>query len=85
MIFLDFSVVDGGKSTTNGGSMTTQALLLSGVAVDTQGNIYVSEINYNRVMKISADGMITTIAGGASACIVVTRNYICIVILILFN
>ena len=34
-----------------------------GVAVDSSGNIYVSEVTGNRVRKITLDGTITTIAG----------------------
>jgi sugar lactone lactonase YvrE len=37
-----------------------------GVAVDAQGNLYVSDTNNHRVRRVSPDGVITTFAGGGT-------------------
>ena len=70
------SVVDGtittvaGPGSTNGalgdGGPATSATLGSprGITVDAVGNLYISDDGNNRVRKVSADGTITTVAGG---------------------
>jgi sugar lactone lactonase YvrE len=37
---------------------------LSGIVVDTSGNIYVAEENTSRILKVKPDGTVTTLAGG---------------------
>lgn len=37
-----------------------------GIAADSSGNLFVSDISNNRVRRIGADGIITTVAGGGS-------------------
>lgn len=52
---------DGGLATTaefNGAN---------GIAVDTSGNIYVTDFNNNRIRKINSAGIITTIAGNGTS------------------
>ena len=45
----------------------TSALLNrpSGVALDEEGNLYIADRNHNRIRKVNAEGVITTIAGMA--------------------
>ena len=47
----------------NGPALQAELSFPEGIAVDPDGNILISDTNNNRVRKISADGMITTIAG----------------------
>jgi hypothetical protein len=41
----------------------------TGVAVDAAGNVYIADVGYTRIRKVSAaTGVITTVAGGGSGC-----------------
>ncbi|MFK0289922.1 RICIN domain-containing protein [Streptomyces sp. NPDC090442] len=54
----------GGGFSGDGGPATAAKLNLPmGVAVDSTGNLYVSEYHNNRVRKITADGTISTVVG----------------------
>ena len=59
------SVVAGGGPSLGDGVPATQAGLLglSGIAIDTHGNLYIATGYKNRVRKVSTDGTITTVAG----------------------
>ena len=50
----------------DGGPATNAQLSAAGVVVDSDGNLYISDIESHRVRKVTADGMITTIAGDGS-------------------
>jgi trimeric autotransporter adhesin len=51
----------------DGGPATSTSLWEpSGVAVDASGNIFIADFGNNRVRKVSADGVITTVAGGGT-------------------
>ncbi|MCH8208804.1 MAG: SMP-30/gluconolactonase/LRE family protein [Nitrospinae bacterium] len=51
------------------GKPATQVILtlMDGIAVDPEGNIYISHRSKNRIRKIDQDGIITTIAGNGEA------------------
>lgn len=54
----------GGSYSGDGGPATRAGLgLTMGLAVDGSGNLYLGDIQSNRVRKVSANGIITTIAG----------------------
>ena len=50
------------------GGQATEAQLNKpyGVAVDSNGNIYIADYGNNRIRKVTADGIITTVAGNGS-------------------
>jgi hypothetical protein len=52
---------------TGDGGKATQAQINTphGLAVDTAHNLFIAEVNNRRVRKVSPDGMIQTVAGGA--------------------
>ena len=58
------SIAGGGADSGDGGPATSVSLARPlGVAVDTAGNLFITEANGNRVRKVSKSGAITTIAG----------------------
>ena len=52
-----------GYSGDNGSAVKAQLAAPSGVAVDASGNVYIADTNNARIRKVSASGIITTIAG----------------------
>jgi hypothetical protein len=54
-----------GNESTADGVPANYALLLSpwGVAVDSQGNLFITEHRTSRIRRVGADGLITTVAG----------------------
>lgn len=55
----------GGSGTADGAGAYARFNVLSGIAVDGSGNVYVGD--YGRVRKITQAGVVTTFAGGTSA------------------
>ena len=57
----------GGHSnyTGEGGPAVDARLAPRGLAADTEGNLYVADFNNVRLLRVSADGMISTVAGEA--------------------
>src|ERR1035438_719913 len=58
-------VSPGGASTEKGGGLATNALLHlpAGVAVDSNGNVYIADTGDNLIRKVTTDGLINSIAG----------------------
>lgn len=52
----------------NGPALNAEFDGLYGLAVDTAGDIYVTDSNNSRIRKIDQNGIITTVAGSAAAC-----------------
>ena len=63
------TIAGNGKAGFSGDGPATAETLgeSSGLAVDTSGNLYIAEYQYNRIRKVSLDGLMTTIAGGQGA------------------
>jgi len=63
------NVAGGGVAGFAGDDGPSNAALLShpyGLAVDVQGNLYIADLGNARVRKVSADGIIRTVAGGGT-------------------
>ena len=61
---------DGGQGGFAGdGGPATKALLANpaGIAVDKSGNLYIADRGNDRIRKVTADGIISTIAGGSTS------------------
>ena len=50
----------------DGGPATSAGICPSGVAVDTSGNLYIADKSNNRIRKVDAAGIITTVAGNGT-------------------
>jgi uncharacterized protein (TIGR03437 family) len=63
------TIAGGGTAFPGDGGPATNASLYApnGVAVDGQGNLFIADSNNNRVLKVSASGVITTLAGNGTA------------------
>ena len=60
------TVAGGGTSLGDGGPATSASLYNpNAVAVDSAGNLYIADSSNNRVRKVSTNGVIATVAGGA--------------------
>ncbi|MCU1330055.1 MAG: repeat containing protein [Bryobacterales bacterium] len=60
------TIAGGGAATAEGLPAASSKLNRpTGVAIDTVGNIYIAESRAGRVRRVSADGTITTVAGGS--------------------
>ena len=56
----------GGFSGDGGAAASAQLNAPRGLAIDSSGNLYVSDINNNRVRKITSAGIISTVAGSGA-------------------
>jgi mucin-19 len=61
---------NGGIGSTGDGGPATSATLVDpvGIAVDGTGALYIADSDAERIRKVTTDGVIHTIAGGAAAC-----------------
>jgi trimeric autotransporter adhesin len=50
----------------DGGPATSALIAPNAIAVDTAGNLYVSDYLHNRIRKVTTNGIITTVAGSGS-------------------
>jgi uncharacterized repeat protein (TIGR01451 family) len=57
-----------GQSGDGGPALSAQLNSPNGVAVDSLGNVYIADSNNERVVKVDASGVITTVAGSGSCC-----------------
>ena len=59
------TVAGGGKNDPgDGGPATSAQLAVQSIAVDSSGTLYIA--GYRRVRKVSADGIVTTVAGNGN-------------------
>ncbi|MGB5648181.1 MAG: IPT/TIG domain-containing protein [Muriicola sp.] len=57
----------GSNSSTNGPALSATFQQTSGVAIDSEGNVYVVEINNHSIRKISVSGEVSLYAGGTQS------------------
>src|SRR5262249_51073587 len=50
----------------DGGAATSAAIAPAGIAFDALGNLYIADVDNNRVRKLSSSGVIQTIAGNGT-------------------
>jgi trimeric autotransporter adhesin len=55
----------GGYAGDGGAAMAAELAYPAGVAVDSNGNLYIADTGNNRIRMVTPNGVITTIAGGA--------------------
>ena len=58
----------GGYSGDNGQAAAAQLSSPNGVALDAAGNLYIADMNNQRVRKVDTSGVITTVAGNGFCC-----------------
>ncbi len=56
-----------GASGDGGPAIAAQLASPGGVAVDSSGNLFIADIQNNRIRKVAADGTITTVAGNGTS------------------
>ena len=56
-----------GYSGDSGPALDAQLSRPGGIALDTAGNLFIADIDNHRIRKVSADGIITTVAGNGVA------------------
>jgi len=56
-----------GYSGDGGAAVSAQLSMPGGIALDSAGNLFIGDSGNNRIRKVSTNGIITTIAGGASS------------------
>jgi len=57
----------GAYGSVNGSGATASFGELSGITVDTSGNVYIADGGQNRIRKITSTGVVTTLAGSGAA------------------
>jgi uncharacterized protein (TIGR03437 family) len=56
----------GGHGVADGGPATSADLGPHGLAVDSAGNVYISDIGHQKILKVTPAGIITTVAGSGN-------------------